>query len=281
MQKRLAMLFRLCLWVAAIPAASQAQPIAFQKEPAAAGATRRPGGIEPLRHVIIVSVDGLMPASYLAPDEHGLKVPALREIVRCGASSAGARSVFPTMTYPAHTSIATGTNPARHGIFTNRAWDPLEKNQDGWRWYTEDIRVPTLWDLARAKGLRTALVYWPVTVGAHATALVPEFWRADGTTEDAKLLRAISTPALLEEVSKRFPDFSKGFLPPRVKDEASTDIAVHLIETLKPNLLMLHILDVDHWQHEKGPFTPEANAAVENADYQLARLIAAARKAGS
>ncbi len=120
---------------------------------------------ESILHVILISVDGLMPESYTHPDAHGLKVPTLRELARNGLSSDGARSVFPTVTYPLHTSIATGTNPGTHGIVTNTAWDPLERNQGGWRWYAEDIRVPTLWDAARAHGLRTALVWWPVTVG--------------------------------------------------------------------------------------------------------------------
>jgi len=235
--------------------------------------------VGPIRHVILVSVDGLVPATYVSLDEHGLEIPTLREIVRNGVWSSGARSVFPSVTYPAHTSIATGTNPGRHGIFTNLAWDPWEENDRGWRWYTEDIRVPTLWDAARERGLRVALVSWPVTVGAHADAVVPEVWRA-GTAEDPKLTRALSTPGILEAVQKRFPNFAAGFMPPGIKDEALTDIAVHLIETRRPHLLLLHIFEVDSRQHEEGIFSDPAKAAIENADRQIARLIAAAKSAG-
>jgi len=256
--------------MASLPAEGQAPSTRAKTATQAGGA---------IRHVIIVSVDGLLPASYTAPDEHGLKVPTLRELAKNGSVSPGARSVMPASTYPAHTAIATGTNPGTNGIVSNQAWDPLEKNQAGWRWYTEDIRVPTLWQAARAQGLKTALIYWPVTLGAQATALVPEFWRA-GTLEDAKLLRAISTPGLLDAVARRIPDLWKHLTPPDVKDRATTEIAAHLIETLKPHLLMLHIFEVDHWQHEKSPWSREANAAVENADAQLARVIAAAKKAG-
>jgi hypothetical protein len=235
----------------------------------------------PIRHVLIVSVDGMMPEAYLNPDAHGLKVPVLREMARQGAYSEGVRGVFPTVTYPSHTSIATGTNPGTHGIMTNAAWAPLGNLPGAWRWYAQDIRVPTLWDAARVKGLKTALVYWPVTVGAVATAVVPEFWRQDpGTPEDAKLNWALSTPGLLDAVAKRFPDFRAKFVPPGVPDEASTDVAVYLIETLKPNLLLLHIFDVDHWQHEDGPFAGRAIPALEAADGQLARVIAAAKQAG-
>ncbi|HEY3306185.1 MAG TPA: ectonucleotide pyrophosphatase/phosphodiesterase [Candidatus Binatia bacterium] len=233
-----------------------------------------------VRHVIIVSVDGLMPAAYASPDAHGLDIPTLREMVRQGAWSEGARSVFPTLTYPAHTSIATGVNPAAHGIVSNLAWDPLGKNQTGWRWYAADIRAPALWDAALARDLSAAMVWWPATVGARATVLVPEIWRS-GTEEDLKLVRALSTPGILENVSTRFPNFATGFTPPAVKDESLGDIAVHLIDIRRPNLLMLHLPQVDYATHRAGPFSAGAIAAVENADRQIARLIQAAKNAGT
>jgi predicted AlkP superfamily pyrophosphatase or phosphodiesterase len=244
----------------------------------AAAATAEGAANDAVSHVVVVSVDGLMPDAYVSPDAHGLQVPTLREMARDGAWSEGALSVFPTVTYPAHTSIATGTNPAAHGIVSNVSFDPTGRNNRGWRWYTQDIQAPTLWNAARGAGLATALIWWPVTVGARASALVPEIWRS-GTEEDVKLLRALSTPGILEAVENRFPSFRAGLTPPKVKDESLTDIAVHLIESLRPNLLMLHMAQVDSEQHLHGPFSPGAGRAVENADRQIARLIAAAKSA--
>lgn len=234
----------------------------------------------PIRRVIIVSIDGLMPTAYVAPDAHGLKVPTLREMVKNGAWSDGARSVFPSITYPAHASIATGADPGVHGIVSNVAFDPLGKNRQGWRWYASDIRVPTLWDAAQARGLSAALVWWPTTIGARTAAVVPEYWRA-AVEEDVKLLRALATPGLLEAVAARFPTFAAGFTPPALKDESLTDIAVYAIDALKPQLVMLHLPRVDHEEHSTGPFSEGANAAIEIADQQLARLIAAAKNTGT
>lgn len=249
----------------------------FFNSRAVSPATAPPASI---RRVIVVSVDGLMPTAYLSPDAHGLKIPTLREMVRGGAWSEGAPSVFPTLTYPAHVSIATGVNPGAHGIVANIAWDPPNQNQQGWRWYAADIRAPTLWDAARARDLTTALVWWPATVGARATVLVPEIWRA-GTREDLKLMAALATPGVLDKVAARFPRFTAGFTPPALKDEAVADITVHLIETLRPHLLMVHLPEVDHEQHRAGPFSKPAGAAIENADRQIARLIEAAKSAGT
>ncbi|HJY86604.1 MAG TPA: ectonucleotide pyrophosphatase/phosphodiesterase [Candidatus Acidoferrales bacterium] len=244
--------------------------------------TQRTAALQaPIEHVILLSVDGMMPDTYVHPDAHGLKVPTLRAMVRQGSSSEGVLGVFPTLTYPSHTSMVTGVNPGTHGIITNAQGDPLDNLHGAWRWYAEDIRVPTLWDAARAKGLTTALVFWPVTVGAKGNAVVPEFWRqVPGTVEDTKLNFALSTPGLLDTVAKRFPNFRPRFLPPRAGDEALTDIAIHVIEALKPNLLLLHITDVDHSEHDDGPFTGRVLPALETADEQIARVIGAAKKAG-
>lgn len=251
-----------------------AAPLAGQK-------SATPVAASPIRYVIIISVDGLMPASYMDPDALGLKVPTLRELAKNGVASPATLSVLPASTYSAHTSIATGTNPRTHGIVANLAWDPMGKNQEGWRWYTEDIRVPTLWDAARAKGLKAALIDWPVTVGAKADVVVPEYWRAS-TSEDMKMTRAIARPAgILDAVVKRMPDFWKEFSPPDISDKSATEIALYAMETWKPNLVMLHIYEVDHWQHQKKPWSPEANAAIENSDAQIARVIASAKKAGT
>jgi predicted AlkP superfamily pyrophosphatase or phosphodiesterase len=261
---------------ACAPASSPASPASAATADAARGA--EPPG--PIQHVIVVTIDGLMPGAYLDPDAHGLKVPVLRRLVAGGASSAGALSVFPSVTFPAHTSIASGVVPRRHGIVSNLALDPLEKNLDGWRWYDEDVKVPRVWDVAIAAGYRTALIEWPVTVGEKATFLVPELWRAK-TDEDLKLIRALSTPpGLFAEVAATHPGFYERFRAGDISDEASTDIAEFVIATGKPHLTFLHIFNVDHEQHEHGPWSEEALAAIENADHQLGRLLAAGERAG-
>ena len=234
---------------------------------------------KPVQHVIVISIDGMKPESYTDPDAHGLKIPTLRQIVRDGASSDGVQPVMPTVTYPSHTTMVTGVNPGTHGIVTNPAWDPFGQNYNGYRWYEEDIRVPTLWQLARQHGLHTALIHWPVTVGAQADIIVPEIWRAN-IPEDLKLLRALSTRGILEEVSKEYPDFNAGITPPLQTDAAFTDVACYAIKKSQPNLLLLHLAMVDHEEHLHGPFSPEANAATETADAQVARVITEAKKDG-
>src|SRR5215831_18928499 len=149
--------------------------------------------------VVLISIDGLKPEYVLEADAHKLKIPNLRRFVKEGAYASGVRGVVPTVTYPSHATLVTGVSPAKHGIHANTTFDPFRKNQGGWYWYAEDIRVPTLWDAAARAGMTTASIQWPASVGAHISWNIPEFWRA-GTADDAKLLRAVSTPGLLAEL---------------------------------------------------------------------------------
>lgn len=229
--------------------------------------------------MVLVTVDGLLPDVYLHPDAHGLKIPTLRWLVAHGASSDGATSVFPSVTYPSHTSMVTGVLPAVHGIVSNRSFDPYEKDLEGWNWYAEDIQVDPVWRIAERAGYQTALVHWPVSVGAQVTWRVPEYWRAKDD-EDKKLVRALSTPGLLEDVAREHPDFWSRFRPPVSKDDALTDIATHLLAKEKPTLTLLHLVEVDGSQHGHGVFSPEAIEAIEKTDRQLARVLDTLKTSG-
>jgi predicted AlkP superfamily pyrophosphatase or phosphodiesterase len=160
---------------------------------------------------------------------------------------------------------------------TNLQFDPLEKNMGGWRWYAEDLKAVPIWELARRAGYRTALVSWPATVGAGATWLFPEYWRARND-EDRKLVRALSTPSFLDDVAAVHPDLYAGLFP-EPKDEAFGDIATYVLEHGKPHLTMVHLVDVDEAQHAHGLFSPEATYAIENADRQLGRMMESAHRA--
>jgi len=145
--------------------------------------------------LLLISVDGLKPEAILDAQSHGIKVPNLRAFLVDGVYATGVHGVLPTLTYPSHMTILTGASPATHGIYSNTPFDPFARNERGWYWYTEDVKVPTLWDAAAAAKLKTANVYWPTSVGANITYNLPQIWRS-GTDDDLKLQRALSTPGL-------------------------------------------------------------------------------------
>ena len=69
--------------------------------------------------VLLISIDGLKPEYVTEADSRGLKVPYLRTLMRDGAYAEGVTGVWPTVTYPSHTTLLTGVSPAEHGILNN------------------------------------------------------------------------------------------------------------------------------------------------------------------
>ncbi len=223
--------------------------------------------------LLMISIDGLRPDYVTAADAHGAKIPNLRRFLRDGAFADGVQGVIPTVTYPSHTTLITGVSPATHGIFSNTTFDPLRENRGGWYWYAEDIRVATLWDAASRAGLSTASVQWPASVGARVTWNIPEFWRA-GTPDDAKLLRAVSTPGLLAELEAELGPYPRALTVE--SDEQRGRFAARILEKKRPNLLTLHLIALDHAEHVSGPFSGEAMAVLERLDAVVGALRATA-----
>jgi predicted AlkP superfamily pyrophosphatase or phosphodiesterase len=231
------------------------------------------------RGVVLVSIDGLKPEYVLDASARGLRIPTLRAMVARGAYARGVVGVVPTVTYPSHTTLVTGAAPARHGIVANNTFDPLNRNQGGWYWYSSDIRVPTLWD-AMADARRTVgNVHWPVTVGARITWNLPQYWRS-GEADDRKLVAALSSPGLYDSLERELGmPYADGKDESIEGDERRARFAERMIETRRPALMLAYFTALDHEQHEHGPFSAEAGTTLERLDAVIASLTRAARRA--
>jgi predicted AlkP superfamily pyrophosphatase or phosphodiesterase len=231
--------------------------------------------------LLVISIDGMRPDYVLKADEHGLKIPHLRRILKDGAHATGVRGVLPTVTYPSHTTILTGVWPAKHHIYSNVVFDPFDRNLAGWMWYAEDIAVPTLWDAASKAGLITGSVSWPVSVGAPGIRYnIPEFWRAPKMPgEDPKLLRAVSTPGLMSEIEKEVGPYITDLDDAEKGDRQRTRYAAAILRNKHAQFMTVHLASLDHLEHGFGPFSPEANATLEQIDAEVGELEAAAPNA--
>ncbi len=231
----------------------------------------------PRRSVLVISVDGLRPVCYTNPDAEGLKVPNLRALVARGAFATGVIGVLPTVTYPSHTTLITGVPPRVHGIESNTIFDPEGRSAGAWNWYAKNVKVPTLVSAARGAGLRTAAVWWPVSVGIAADWNFPELWRSGSSSPvDLDLLDAVSTPGLIDAVAR---DRGRPF-PYPVTDDERVDTALYVLKTGRPDLMLLHLVAVDFASHDAGPYGAEARAAVEATDARIGRVLSALQDAG-
>ena len=228
--------------------------------------------------VLMISVDGLKPEYVLEADQRNLKIPYLRSLVAGGSYADGVVGVWPTVTYPSHTTLLTGVAPAVHGIFNNLEFDPQRHFSDAWFWYADQIRVPTLWQRAHAAHLRTASIGWPVSVGAaDVDTLIPEFWRAFGSPEpnpsDRHLLDALARPAgLLADLQQRLGPYLIDNEIDLAGDAIKTRYAREILRARRPQFMTIHLSSLDSIQHAHGPSSAAANQTLEGIDALLDSL---------
>jgi predicted AlkP superfamily pyrophosphatase or phosphodiesterase len=233
--------------------------------------------------VVLISVDGMKPEYVLEAEQRGLKIPFLRRLPLQGTYAEGVIGVWPTVTYPSHTTLVTGVSPAEHGIVANLEFDPEHRFAESWFWYAAQIRVPTLWQVAHRAGLVTASIGWPATVGADdIDYLIPEFWRITGATEtlnpsDRYLIGALARPpGLIDQMRDAAGPYLMGNDIGLHGDEIKTRYAIEILRKHRPGLLTLHLSSLDEAEHAFGPFSTEANQDLEAIDTMLAQISAAA-----
>lgn len=234
-------------------------------------------------HVILISIDGLRPEFYKDPSWNMVH---LRQAMAEGAYADGVDGVFPTVTYPSHTTIITGVKPLKHGVHYNTPPEPLGITGN-WIWKYETIKVPTIFSLAKEKGLKTASVYWPVSLGSPATYNVPEYWylkeKGKGRITIKALQENASPAGLIEELEKNAVgkldelDFSGDYLS---LDENLARMSGYLIQQYKPSFLAVHLVTVDHFEHEQGRDGDKVRAAIAGVDRAIKTIREAVQKAG-
>src|SRR3954451_12355506 len=117
------------------------------------------------RIVVMISIDGL--ANFYM-DDPAAEMPTIRKLAAEGARAASMRASDPTVTWPNHTTLVTGVSPGRHGVVGNNYWDRAKGEKVTLIWdpvldKDEIVKVPTIYDLAKAAGLKTVAIKWPAT----------------------------------------------------------------------------------------------------------------------
>lgn len=261
--------FRLCLLLVALAALAASVPDRGHAQAPEAG-----------RHVILVSIDGFRPALYLDPDREGVRIPHLRALAAAGSVADGVEVAMPSMTYPSHTTIATGVRPARHGIVSNTRFDP-PAGSPAWYYEFEAMRATPIWALARSRGLVAAGVSWPVTVGAAMDVLYPESNQAPPDESWLARARRDSTPGLVDAVVGELGGFGENDNRQAIqRDRFAAATAVHIIRSAKPHLLLVHLMETDSAQHADGPGSPASREAIERIDAHLGAIVRATEEAG-
>ncbi len=218
-----------------------------------------------MRKVVLVSLDAMFEEDW--GDEGEIK-----EFLGHASGCRRVKTVFPALTYPAHTTLITGCTPAEHGIGQNQPFQPGKAAEmRAWYWERAQVRRETLFDAVRHAGGRCASILWPVT-GKHPAIRwnFPEVLALPGENQVLKMLRYGTAPWILHMELKHGRE-RESIHEPHLSDYAVT-LARDVIRAHQPELTAIHLVDVDETRHHTGVHSPETTAAKARMGRRVAAL---------
>ena len=229
------------------------------------------------KHLIVISEDAMVYEDLAELRQ----MPSFGQVMNNAAIVKTVRSVYPTITYPNHTSMRTGAYCGKHGIINNEQ-TILGEEHSTWEFFNSSVKVGDIFDAAKAAGLTTAGVFWPVTGRhPHIDYLVNEYWpqTPEETTAEC-FANSGSSPEVIEKVIKPNMHLVDGMH----RKHPFCDAFVHacacsMIREFKPNLLMIHPANIDAYRHETGLFSTKVSHGLHEIDLWLGEILKACRDA--
>ncbi len=157
-------------------------------------------------HIVVISMDALGTRDFRKLKD----TPGFRYLIEHGTYCDEVVSVCPSLTYPAHVSIATGKMPRNHGIINNTKIQP-DYHQPEWYWYSKDIHGETIWDIARKMKKTVASLLWPVTGRSNIKYNLPEYSVRD--YQNRSLRSPWRYPSYCLELDRKFGTWQRDQAP--------------------------------------------------------------------
>lgn len=228
------------------------------------------------KHCIVISYDAFSKDNWAAAKE----LPHLKSLIERGATTTKVETVYPSLTYVIHASYVTGNYPNKHQVYHNNPFQPFVREIDqDWHWFRSDMKSPTIYEAAQKKGLKTAALLWPVTGKAPITYNIPEIRAVRGENQALKILKSGSKLFTLV-MEMKYGKIRQGIQQPYL-DDFMTACAVDTIKNKKPELFMLHLIDLDDIKHLKGTKGSHIDEVLKRMDCRIGAIINATKEAGT
>lgn len=208
-------------------------------------------------------------------------LPHLQALQQEGLFCSHVKTIYPTITYPIHASLLTGCYPEKHGIPHNQ---PLQADTPPsmrkWYWEVGQIKAKTLHQAAKEAGMDVASVLWPVTGKNPWTRRnFPEILPLPGENAALKMLR-YGTPLWILQTEIRMGKQRKSILQPHLDRYAALLCEQLYASRRPPDVLTVHLVDLDSMRHWHGTDSDEARQAMQRLDENVGRIVQAVKKAG-
>ena len=212
--------------------------------------------------VVLISLDALFDQDLPVMREQ----PFFGDFLSHASGCAHVRTVYPALTYPAHTTLVTGVDPRSHGIGQNQPHHPeLEPSMRPWYWRAGEVKVPSLFDAVAEAGGCCASILWPVTGKSKSIRWnFPEVLALPSENQTWKMLR-YGTPLWLLQMELRHRSERVSLREPHLSDYA-TILMKDVIASHAPDLSTVHLVDLDDARHHYGTFNRETRQAIKRLD---------------
>lgn len=225
-------------------------------------------------HLIVLSFDCLSSLDLPMLE----KLPNFKALLDRAAICRDVETIYPSVTYACHTSIITGNYPNKHGIVTNTMLQPGRESPD-WYWHRRHIKGTTLYDEAKKAGMSTAALLWPVTAKAKIDYHMPEIFANRPWHHQLPVSFMNGSKLYQIAMNNKFGYLRKGIVQPELDDFVTASV-VETIQTKKPNLMLVHLVDLDAQRHLHGFSSTEAMEALKRHDIRLGKIITALKESG-
>lgn len=195
------------------------------------------------------------------------------------------REVYPTLTYPIHTTIITGVTPDKHGVPHNQLPSINHEDPDwsimgsDWNWYSHSNKAYSLMDAANDKGLVTASVAWPVMGGQKPTYNLAEIWPNSKEAYLETLQRSCTANVLEDYYETHLKPIDWSRKPDM--DSFGVEISADMLRRHKPDLMLIHSVCLDHARHKYGDEHEMVNECLVRVDSIVGEIIDACKEAGT
>jgi predicted AlkP superfamily pyrophosphatase or phosphodiesterase len=195
------------------------------------------------------------------------------------------RTVFPAITYPCHTTLLTGCNPGKHGVYNNVPFKDYEDHKKHWYLDAKVIRVEDLFAAAKRAGCTTASVYWPICGNnPNIDHIINEYFFFYPEEPLEAFRRMGASPQALAIAEKHCQELRRfvetGEKSKGMFDRFTMKCACDLIRQVQPDVMLIHNCSPDSARHISGVFGKELYEALDRTDAWLGDMIQALEEAG-
>lgn len=225
-------------------------------------------------YLLVISFDCLSSLDFPIIKE----LPNFKKLLEHASFCRNVETIYPSVTYPCHTTIVTGRYPKNHGIVNNTFLQPGRLSPD-WYWHRHHVKGTTLYDEAKKTGMKTAALLWPVTAKAKIDYNMPEIFANRPWHNQIFVSLFNGSPLYQLDMNRKFGHLRNGLNQPEL-DDFVLESTVETIKTRKPNLMLVHFVDLDSQRHYHGFSSDEAMAALRRHDERLGRIMNALKESG-